>query len=97
MVETSRKCAHPSCTCTAGKDSKYCSQYCSDAAGTLEIACNCGHPGCMSATHRSHWRGGPAPSQGSGAGVPKRTEPVEEEKTASARENAPYVCENGCR
>jgi len=41
-----QKCAHPACNCTAAKDSKYCSQYCQDAKGTLEIACNCGHAGC---------------------------------------------------
>lgn len=40
------KCAHPSCNCPPGKDSKYCSQYCKDAAGTMEISCNCRHPGC---------------------------------------------------
>ena len=41
-----QKCAHPACNCKAAKDSKYCSQYCQDAKGTLEIACNCGHAGC---------------------------------------------------
>jgi hypothetical protein len=40
------KCAHPACHCPARPDSKYCSQYCEDAAGTLEIACNCGHDIC---------------------------------------------------
>jgi hypothetical protein len=40
------KCAHPACNCMAPPDSKHCSQYCRDAAGTLELACNCGHPGC---------------------------------------------------
>ena len=32
------KCAHPSCACKATKDSKYCSQYCADAKGTMEIS-----------------------------------------------------------
>lgn len=42
-----KKCAHPSCTCTAAKDSKYCSTYCEDAgADDIEISCDCGHPGC---------------------------------------------------
>lgn len=41
-----KKCAHPACNCEAPKDSKYCSQYCQDAGGTLELACNCGHAGC---------------------------------------------------
>jgi hypothetical protein len=41
-----KKCAHPACNCMATKDSKYCSQYCQDAKGTLEIECGCGHAGC---------------------------------------------------
>lgn len=40
------KCAHPACNCTTSEDSGYCSQYCSDAKGTMEISCNCGHGGC---------------------------------------------------
>jgi hypothetical protein len=44
--ETAKKCAHPACTCTVGKDTNYCSQYCKDAGGTMEISCNCGHQGC---------------------------------------------------
>jgi metallothionein len=45
MAET-KKCAHPACKCEALKDSKYCSQYCSDASSTVELSCNCGHSGC---------------------------------------------------
>jgi hypothetical protein len=41
-----KKCAHPACSCMARKDDKYCSQYCHDAKGTLEIECGCGHTGC---------------------------------------------------
>lgn len=41
-----KKCKHPSCTCTARPDSKYCSAYCEAAGDTTEIGCNCGHPGC---------------------------------------------------
>ena len=44
--ETIRKCAHPACACKVDSDTKYCSQYCKDAAGTMEISCNCGHEGC---------------------------------------------------
>jgi hypothetical protein len=40
------KCAHPACNCMAEEDSKYCSTYCHDAGKSLELACNCGHPGC---------------------------------------------------
>jgi hypothetical protein len=39
-------CAHPACQCEVKKDEKYCSQYCEDAGGTMEISCNCDHPGC---------------------------------------------------
>ena len=49
-MEEKNKCAHPACSCTAIKGSKYCSQYCSDARETVELACNCGHSGCKSAT-----------------------------------------------
>ncbi len=41
-----KKCAHPACGCEARKDNKYCSQYCQDAGGTLELTCACGHAGC---------------------------------------------------
>lgn len=41
-----RKCAHGSCDCLAAPDSKYCSAYCEGAKNTVEIGCNCGHPGC---------------------------------------------------
>ena len=47
------KCEHPACNCITPKDGKYCSQYCHDAAGTLELSCNCGHLGCAEElTHR---------------------------------------------
>lgn len=46
MDPKSKKCAHPACTCTVDKDNKYCSEYCHDAGGTMEISCNCGHAGC---------------------------------------------------
>lgn len=41
-----KKCAHPACNCQVTGDDKYCSQYCKDAGGTMEISCNCGHTGC---------------------------------------------------
>ena len=46
MADTKEKCAHPACTCNRREDSKYCSQYCQDAKGTLEIECKCGHAEC---------------------------------------------------
>lgn len=46
MTGTANKCAHPSCTCMAREDSRYCSQACEDAGSMTEIACQCGHPGC---------------------------------------------------
>ena len=46
MTEKTNKCAHPACSCMAREHDKYCSQYCDDASETLEISCNCNHPGC---------------------------------------------------
>jgi len=46
MADEKKKCAHPACSCMVGHDSKYCSTYCEDAKGTMEISCNCEHPGC---------------------------------------------------
>jgi len=46
MASESKKCAHPACNCKVSGDDKYCSQYCKDARGTMEISCNCGHEGC---------------------------------------------------
>jgi hypothetical protein len=40
-----KKCAHPSCDCFV-QEGKYCSQYCKDAGGTMEISCNCRHAEC---------------------------------------------------
>ena len=49
-----KKCDHPACNCTAPKDEKYCSAYCHDAGDKIELACNCGHPGCADEmTHRA--------------------------------------------
>jgi hypothetical protein len=45
-MDTSKKCAHPSCNCTAVADSKYCSTYCEGQAETPDLVCNCGHAGC---------------------------------------------------
>ena len=44
--EKKKKCAHPACDCLVDKNTKYCSQYCKDAAGTMEISCNCRHAEC---------------------------------------------------
>lgn len=42
------KCEHGPCQCLAMSDTDYCGVYCENAAktGEIEIACNCGHPGC---------------------------------------------------
>ncbi len=40
------KCAHPSCSCEAAPDSKYCSEYCANARDLMEIGCGCEHPPC---------------------------------------------------
>lgn len=44
--QNDKVCAHRGCNCAPREDSKYCSPYCEDAGDTLELACNCGHPGC---------------------------------------------------
>ena len=46
LMKDRKKCAHPACDCLAEEGSKYCSQYCKDAGGTMELSCNCGHEGC---------------------------------------------------
>ena len=50
----SATCAHPACNCPVAHGQKYCSQYCHDARNTMELSCNCGHPGCAEElTHRA--------------------------------------------
>ena len=46
MENKTQRCAHPACNCAVKKDATYCSPYCHDAGGTMEISCNCGHTGC---------------------------------------------------
>jgi hypothetical protein len=40
------KCAHPSCNCSAVKDSKFCSTVCEGNEGRADIICGCNHPAC---------------------------------------------------
>jgi hypothetical protein len=47
MADTDReKCEHSICSCLQDEGSDYCSPYCETAGGSVELACNCGHPGC---------------------------------------------------
>ena len=43
-----KKCEHNICSCATTDDSDYCGTYCETAGNSkvLELACNCGHPGC---------------------------------------------------
>lgn len=41
-----QKCAHPACDCPPAKGSRYCGDYCKDTRKSLELSCNCRHPGC---------------------------------------------------
>lgn len=41
-----KKCAHELCTCTVGKDQKYCSQSCEDSVGSTTVGCDCPHTAC---------------------------------------------------
>jgi len=59
MAEAQKKCAHPACNCMVSSSSAYCSPYCHDAAGTEEIACNCGHGGCAVEAGESSMTGRP--------------------------------------
>ena len=43
---TNDKCQHPACNCVPPKGESYCSESCKDAAKIIELACQCGHPGC---------------------------------------------------
>jgi hypothetical protein len=47
MAEENREtCEHSICSCARPEDSSYCSPYCETAGDSVELACNCGHPGC---------------------------------------------------
>ena len=50
-MDTPTKCAHPECGCLAHDNSKYCSDSCKETADLIEIACQCGHPGCLNRAH----------------------------------------------
>ena len=46
------KCAHPSCNCRVSDDGrygKYCSEHCREASDSVELMCDCKHPGCSNA------------------------------------------------
>jgi hypothetical protein len=43
------KCAHPACECIISEDGehgKYCSEHCKEAAGEIELRCDCQHGEC---------------------------------------------------
>ena len=46
MEKKTKKCDHASCACMTTDDSGYCSTFCSGHAGSTDIECTCGHPGC---------------------------------------------------
>jgi hypothetical protein len=52
MTPTS-KCAHPACLCLVekrGPYGKYCSEHCKEAAGEIELRCDCQHTVCRIAS-----------------------------------------------
>jgi hypothetical protein len=49
-METTKKCAHPSCACQAKEGSNYCSTYCEGEAKIADIICSCGHAECRDRT-----------------------------------------------
>ena len=46
-MEKNNECAHPPCGCPVRDGEKYCSVYCQDSGGVAELACGCGHRGCV--------------------------------------------------
>jgi hypothetical protein len=45
VMEKTKKCAHPNCSCTA-MAGKYCSVQCESMEKMPDIDCKCGHPVC---------------------------------------------------
>jgi metallothionein len=44
--ETTKKCAHPNCTCNALEGTDYCGPQCEAMEETPDIDCKCAHPVC---------------------------------------------------
>jgi len=49
MVDEENRCEHAGCLCVVSDESDYCSDHCENAESQdmTEIACDCGHPGCV--------------------------------------------------
>jgi hypothetical protein len=48
-MATGNKCAHPACNCIVDKHGewgKYCSETCKKKGDSIELRCECHHPGC---------------------------------------------------
>lgn len=42
-----KECANPPCTCPiTEKGEKFCSVHCQSTENSIQIDCDCGHPGC---------------------------------------------------
>ena len=50
MTNIEKKCAHPACSCPVPDGENYCSTSCEDAAGLIELSCNCEHASCETLT-----------------------------------------------
>jgi metallothionein len=50
-TNSSAKCAHPVCSCSVAKGSKYCGAACEAMEKTPDIDCRCAHPGCKGKAH----------------------------------------------
>jgi hypothetical protein len=50
MTNVEKKCAHPACSCPVPEGEDYCSTSCEDAAGLIELSCNCEHASCETLT-----------------------------------------------
>jgi metallothionein len=45
-MSDAKKCGNPACTCIPPGKEKFCSAHCEGLKGSVEITCQCGHPGC---------------------------------------------------
>lgn len=49
MANEENKCGHSACVCAVSDEAEYCSPECESAGeqDITEIACDCGHAGCI--------------------------------------------------
>ena len=50
-AEETKKCKHPSCSCTVASGAEYCGVKCEAVKQTPDVECVCNHPGCRGRLH----------------------------------------------